>query len=443
MRLSIPVVAAASLFWGVFLLELALPIMLAIGATAFLLACYGLYKLRADTVALLVFANFGLWLGTAFFVGSVSPGDLATPRFFSGDGRIFLYYLPLLLFSVITATRRDLMAGISLLKVLAVACFGLMCVWVISPRGLSTSKFFTGFISTHTAAGTFFGAIATSLLIYGVHLRSLRIAVFGALALLPTVASGSREAMLSIIAVAGWYVIITRRFRLAVGLMAAGLVGIAALPVISPSAYARTKVLVAPETWSRIQHIIKSTPSPMGFVKSEGGSEGEVNALNRILFWLYAAGRIEASPIVGIGFGRLNDIGVQLTPYAGVAKLGFSGVKVLNTANAHNSYLQLLAENGIVGLALLLSVWLVCYLRLGALAKRMSMDKEIQAFCVMGQSVIIFTLSSSMVGHALGAPAIGFPVLAVTGLALAYDRRVARQAAREPTASGHLAFAEV
>jgi O-antigen ligase len=428
LHLSVPVVLSAALFWGVFLLKLKLPVMLGIAAAGLLVTCYGFYKLSADRVALLVLANYALWLGTGFLVGAVTPGDLIMPRFFGGEGRIFLYYLPLLFFSVHNAMRRDLTTALSILKGLALASFLLMCVWVVAPAGLSTSHFFTGLISTHTAAGTFFGTIAVALLVYGLHRRSKPPLLWAGLALLPMLASGSREALLSLATVAAWYVLLTRRIRLALALLGAGALGIALLPVVAPSTYARSKILLSPATWVQMNTLIQRTQQPLGFEKSEGGSEGEVNALNRILFWMYAAAQFEKSPLVGIGYGRLNDIGVQLEPVAGIGNLGMSGTNVSNTANAHNSYLQILAENGVLGLALLLALWFACYRRLGRFARRVSDDPEIQALCVAGQGTIIFTLASAMVGHALGAPAIGLPVLSLTGMVLGYERWMERAA---------------
>src|SRR5688572_12882632 len=111
--LSIPVVIASALLGGVFLLQFEVPIVLAMALTGFLLACFGLYKLRADRIAVLVLANYAYWLLTGFFVGAVSLSDLASPHFFNSDGRIFLFYVPLLFFSVVTVSRQDLVTTVS------------------------------------------------------------------------------------------------------------------------------------------------------------------------------------------------------------------------------------------------------------------------------------------------------------------------------------------
>jgi len=77
------------------------------------------------------------------------------------------------------------------------------------------------------------------------------------------------------------------------------------------------------------------------------------NMATRIeVLWPMALHAFFQSPILGIGFSGFNDVQWELWGWPGV--IAFNGSqKVVNTdATAHNTYLQLLAETGIVGLGL-------------------------------------------------------------------------------------------
>jgi len=85
----------------------------------------------------------------------------------------------------------------------------------------------------------------------------------------------------------------------------------------------------------------------------------------RLELWKKAWYLFLKSPIFGIGFGRFNDI----VPYNYQRLKGFPGILSLYTdsnfvftaSTAHNSYLQFLAETGIVGLGLLILFWVLCF----------------------------------------------------------------------------------
>jgi len=100
---------------------------------------------------------------------------------------------------------------------------------------------------------------------------------------------------------------------------------------------------------------------------------GEQNNSWRIVLWERALYMFKQSPIFGIGFGRFNDIIFPGTNnnfsfenmhhfagFPGVVSFYIEPVYVFNTAHAHNSYLQFLAETGVLGLGALLLFWIIC-----------------------------------------------------------------------------------
>ena len=85
----------------------------------------------------------------------------------------------------------------------------------------------------------------------------------------------------------------------------------------------------------------------------------------RVEFWEKAWYLFSKSPIFGIGFGRFNDIDPynyqRLKGFPGILSLYTDSNFVFSSSHAHNSYLQFLAETGIVGLGLLILFWVLCF----------------------------------------------------------------------------------
>ena len=85
----------------------------------------------------------------------------------------------------------------------------------------------------------------------------------------------------------------------------------------------------------------------------------------RLELWKKAWYLFLKSPIFGIGFGRFNDIEpsnyYRLKGFNGILSIYNDSNYIFSASTAHNSYLQFLAETGIVGLGLLILFWILCY----------------------------------------------------------------------------------
>ena len=100
--------------------------------------------------------------------------------------------------------------------------------------------------------------------------------------------------------------------------------------------------------------------------------EGGTNIV-RIVLWKKAWYLFSQSPLLGIGFGRFNDIFSIDRHIFNIDRLkGINNIIeyypnsqfFFDTAHAHNSYLQFLTETGIVGMGLLLLFWVLCKIKL-------------------------------------------------------------------------------
>ena len=85
----------------------------------------------------------------------------------------------------------------------------------------------------------------------------------------------------------------------------------------------------------------------------------------RVDLWQKAWELFTKSPLFGVGFGRYNDIRSvlfeNLAGYDGFWAVFLHPRFTFGFGHAHNSYLQFLAETGILGLGLLLSFWVLCF----------------------------------------------------------------------------------
>jgi O-antigen ligase len=86
---------------------------------------------------------------------------------------------------------------------------------------------------------------------------------------------------------------------------------------------------------------------------------------SRLELWGKAWYLFLKSPIFGVGFGRFNDIEAynyqRLEGLPGILALYKDSNFIFSQSHAHNSYLQFLAETGIVGLGLLILFWVLCF----------------------------------------------------------------------------------
>ena len=134
----------------------------------------------------------------------------------------------------------------------------------------------------------------------------------------------------------------------------------------------------------------------------------EANISWRFVLWERALYMFKQSPLLGIGFGRFNDISFpserlndfsfeRLHFFAGYPKIVsfFMDTKYdFSNAHAHNSYLQCLAETGIVGIGLIILFWIFVFKKMLRAYNAVGDDFSKKIFlCSLGSIIALFTLS--------------------------------------------------
>ena len=137
-------------------------------------------------------------------------------------------------------------------------------------------------------------------------------------------------------------------------------------------------------TWSRILQIFDFK---------------EANIAARFTYWAKAWYLFTKSPIFGIGYGRQNDISPaiydKLKGIPGLFAFYLQPTYFFNDSQAHNSYIQFLAETGVIGLGLLLLFWGLCFgILIRAYNSKFSSDFGRKIYlCGLGSIVALFVLS--------------------------------------------------
>jgi len=392
---------------------------------------------RIDRVAVAVVSLFTFWTLLLIASRSVDPHVLATTTYWNGEGRAFVSYLPLVALAGFRASSRDLEAVVRGARGLVAAGVLLYLAVLLLPQAAFGQRLdlFTGLQSSHTGAGTFWGAIALFLLWFGWEVRSRKTLAFGSLAFLLTVATGSRAAVVAIVCAGIILSSLRGRSRRVVALISTVIVAILLSPIVAPSGASRIASLSSVEFARDVRSAYDSA-----YVTTESDlptSEADSTAYNiatRVILWKYALVLTRTSPIIGVGFGRYNDTNLHFCCASGVVSLATDGTRnysdeivvadgqMVSPGNAHNSYLHLLAETGVVGLIGLLALWVSMYRRLRR-TRATANDAVAKAYMESCMALIWFVVIAAFFGNALCAPSVVVPVLALCGLGLVWQKQ--------------------
>ncbi|HKW89165.1 MAG TPA: O-antigen ligase family protein [Candidatus Acidoferrales bacterium] len=172
-----------------------------------------------------------------------------------------------------------------------------------------------------------------------------------------------------------------------------------------------------------------SQPSVFNRAATIVNFEGKDNVAGRFRLYQKALEDFSDSPLIGIGFARYSDsgktfVGVRHLIY--IATSGESSTDINQIMEVHDSYLQFLAEGGLVGLFLMLGVWVSTYRWACRLRHKLKDGTNGAALCESVQVSILVTMFSSLTGTTMMMATTPLFVFALVGLlrnVVAFDCR--------------------
>lgn len=336
------------------------------------------------------------------------------------EGALLVGYLPLLLFGDVGLSpgfvRRLLWAYLAIQAGVAVLGIVILVPLVLGRGGLPAASvldqmlaaqpnlgmplMFLGLYRTHMTTGIQYAMAALIALCFMLHTKERRLVSLAGIVFIALLAglilSGARTAYVAFVAVLLFQFAWKKRyFR--------PLVRIAALTLVPAILFLFSQRVI----FGRAASIVHF--------------EGDTNVARRFNLYHKAVEDFLRSPIIGIGFGRYDNSGVTFWGIRHVFFLATTG-EVTNSQDfqahdqVHDSYLQFLAEGGIVGLFLMLGVWVATYRWAGRLRRKFQEGTTAAALCEVVQASVLVTFFSSLTGTTMMTATTPLFVFTMVGL---------------------------
>ncbi|HEV2500463.1 MAG TPA: O-antigen ligase family protein [Terriglobia bacterium] len=141
----------------------------------------------------------------------------------------------------------------------------------------------------------------------------------------------------------------------------------------------------------------------------------------RFVLWQDAWYDFSQSPIVGIGFGRYNDLRRQFQGVPGLVYIATGGEIENNDSTAHDSYLHFLAEGGVVGLFVTMFIWWCAWKELTFYERKLPRS-HLHPFHRASKGTLSAMLVYCIFDHVLGSGSNVLFLMTLIGLTLAASR---------------------
>ncbi len=350
-------------------------------------------------------AAFATLMMILYFILSTliyAPESFLAPEFYRRDGNVFVTFLPVLVGGLV-AVRTNL--GVVFRRFLLWAGgMNAVCVALYLTTGgtivYNEEGVYHFLFEAHNAAGGYLAMVtAFSLGIYFTS-RKIKRAFWGVLVLSNLIGLWLTASRGSIVALLGAVVFVRAlRERYLKTMIAVSAVSLIAL------------LSFTYPYWLSLGRPLDLSEN----TKTETIESKDANTLQRALYlWPRAVYLFLESPIVGTGYGSYNDIPYELSGVPHLVEFNHTSEPVYNSAHAHNTYLHVLAETGLVGFALMIMM----------LVKMRQSFESINAPEVQLGFRLAFWMAvfSAMTEHRLFTPSEMLPFTILYGLALANSR---------------------
>jgi len=362
---------------------------------------FSLYAaLRNRSLPTVVIATFAVY---AYFILSTLlywPDSFLEPDYYRRDGNVFVSFMPILVCGTVVMRLnvekvvKHFVVWASLVNIVFMGIFFLTGGTIFfEEEGIYHFLF-----EAHNAAGGCLSIIcALSLGFYFGGRKTYLWLFFNITNMLGLYLTYSRGSILAILASIFVVLVMKERFaKTMVGLTAAGII------CVLVYTYPLWIQSGRPNGWEDVGAL-------------EGLASSDANVLDRALYlWPRAVDLFLQSPFLGTGFGSFNDLPYHFEGIPYVFSYNVPAITSFSSAHAHNTYLHLLAETGLLGLGLF--VWMLREIR-----------RDIDSFeprsIRLGLQLSFWVaIYASFTEHRLVTPSQMLPFMIIFGLSLSSHR---------------------
>ncbi|GEM_PF-596405 len=161
------------------------------------------------------------------------------------------------------------------------------------------------------------------------------------------------------------------------------------------------------------------------------------SARGRFFVWKISLKMIADHPLTGIGYGRYGTRYLDYqADYSDDPRNAPDFDRAANIKQAHNEYLQVLAETGVIGFILFLSVFIIACRNIADLVKAAGKDKKERALALALASSLTITALHSLVDSPLHTLPVNILFYFVLGLISFGTKSIGRKYERLPERTG-------
>lgn len=375
-------------------------------AVAFFLDVFSKGTMNRAAVFGLLFL-FMTFLSGIFFGGFNSLRNASIVYWIANEGRVFLYYWPALFVMQALPLRGTEFMLHRIFRIATCMVFGIMIAYAAT--GWST-------FSTYHAAGAFCSIFVFYNLFCYEKSKSRWDLFFLGLSLAAIFATNSRTSLLAVLVTMVILHFNATKIKQALKITVFVAPLALTMPFLFPNQFGRLADAFNTETFTSLGEnfmLAYRSDSPIEVAKAFDLSSGiqisgNANLVIRGYLWGRSLGEGTRSPIVGSGFGRLNDLGRS---YEGVPYLIYAATSATvdspSNLTAHNGYMQVFAELGLLGSLLLFGLYRTLWVGLSGMT----------VWSQTGRASIVCLLLMSITQHAFGAPIYGLSLLLTAAMA--------------------------